>query len=215
MSESFPIPTEDMDLAGRLRRGGGLAVSGPPDLAMLAEHAGLLDVAITGVDTPVGRLALAATEAGVVACSYDGEDAVAARVAAAISPRVLRAPARLDPVRRELEEYFAGRRARFSTTVDLRLATPFGQRVLRALGAVPYGMTTTYGALASRMGRPGAARAVGHALGANPICVIVPCHRVVGASGALTGYAGGLEIKRRLLDLERQSEPGSAGRPEA
>jgi methylated-DNA-[protein]-cysteine S-methyltransferase len=199
----------DADLVTRLRlvAGAGAAdpdtgLGAPPDLSELAGRAGLLDVAIDAVDTPVGRLVLAATEAGVITCSYHDQDEVASRLAVAVSPRVLRAPARLDPVRRELDEYFAGRLTRFTAPVDLRLATEFGRRVLTALGGIGYGTTTTYGTLASRLGRPSAARAVGHALGANPVCVIVPCHRVVGADGRLTGYAGGVEAKRLLLNLE-------------
>lgn len=205
--EPMPAMTDDLDndLTARLHRpaaAGWPGLTGPPDLAELANRAGLLDVAIDAVDTPVGRLVLAATEAGVITCSYRDQDEVASQLAAAVSPRVLRAPARLDPVRQELDEYFAGRRTTFSAPVDLRLASEFGQRVLRALVGVGYGHTTTYGALASRLGSPAAARAVGHALGANPVCVIVPCHRVVGADGRLTGYAGGIEAKRALLSLE-------------
>ena len=199
----------DADLVTRLRlvAGAGAADSdtglgAPPDLSELAGRAGLLDVAIDAVDTPVGRLVLAATEAGVITCSYHDQDEIASRLAVAVSPRVLRAPARLDPVRRELDDYFAGRLTRFTAPVDLRLASEFGRRVLTALGGIGYGTTTTYGTLASRLGRPSAARAVGHALGANPVCVIVPCHRVVGADGRLTGYAGGVEAKRLLLNLE-------------
>jgi methylated-DNA-[protein]-cysteine S-methyltransferase len=201
----------DADLVTRLRLladagpvGPGAGLDAPPDLSRLASRAGLLDVAIDAVDTPVGRLVLAATEAGVITCSYRDQDEVAARLAVAVSPRVLRAPARLDPVRRELDEYFAGRLTRFTAPVDLRLASEFGRQVLTALGGTGYGTTTTYGMLASRLGRPSAARAVGHALGVNPVCVIVPCHRVVGADGRLTGYAGGVEAKQLLLDLEGQ-----------
>lgn len=201
----------DDDLVARLRRLAGAGPVGPdtdagtpPDLSELASRAGLLDVAIDAVDTPVGRLVLAATEAGVITCSYRDQDEVASRLATAVSPRVLRAPARLDPIRRELDDYFAGRLTRFTAPVDLRLASEFGRQVLTALGGIGYGTTTTYGALAGRLGRPSAARAVGHALGQNPVCVIVPCHRVVGADGRLTGYAGGVEAKQLLLSLEGQ-----------
>ncbi len=176
--------------------------SGPPDLAAAAAREGLLDLAVGTTETPVGRLVLAVAETGLVTCSYQDEDAVTERLARTVSPRVLRAPRRLDPVRRELDAYFAGRLHQFSVPVDLTLASPFGRAVLRALGQVPYGSTTTYGELAARLGRPQAARAVGNALGANPVCVIVPCHRVVGSAGQLTGYAGGVAAKRRLLELE-------------
>lgn len=203
---------EDHELGERLRRTGWAAPAEPANLAELAEHAGLLDVAIDTVDTPVGPLVLAATEAGLVACSYREPDAVAERLAGSVSPRILRAPRRLDPVRRELDDYFAGRLTAFTAPVDLRLASPFGRQVLASLRSVPYGLTTTYGALAARLGRPNAARAVGHALGANPVCVVVPCHRVVGANGALTGYAGGLDAKRRLLSLEGSLPPAGPAR---
>jgi methylated-DNA-[protein]-cysteine S-methyltransferase len=175
---------------------------GPDALSRAAERAGLLDVALAGVDSPIGRLALAATGAGLLACSFADEAELAERVARAVSPRVLRAPRRLDPVRRELDDYFEGRRRAFSVPVDLRLATPFAQRVLGALGEVEYGTTLSYGQLAARIGRPSAARAVGHALGANPVCVVLPCHRILGSGGKLTGYAGGVPAKRWLLDLE-------------
>jgi methylated-DNA-[protein]-cysteine S-methyltransferase len=103
---------------------------------------------------------------------------------------------------RQLGEYFAGTRTEF----DLPLAprgTPFQERVWAALREIPYGETTSYGELAERIGSPGAARAVGLANGRNPIGIVVPCHRVVGSTGALTGYGGGIETKRRLLDAER------------
>jgi methylated-DNA-[protein]-cysteine S-methyltransferase len=119
-----------------------------------------------------------------------------------VSPRVLRRAAPLDEARRALDAYFAGQLRELDLRVDLTLATPFQRGVLRALGGVAYGATTTYGALAARLGRPTASRAVGAALGANPLCVVLPCHRVVAASGALTGYAGGLAAKERLLALE-------------
>src|SRR5207248_4670388 len=113
--------------------------------------------------------------------------------------RVLRAP--LDDVRRELDEYFEGRRREFDLPLDLRVA-PFNEAVLHELARVPYGRTETYGALAARVGRPRAARAVGTVMNRNPIPIVLPCHRIVGANGSLTGYAGGLDVKRRLLQLE-------------
>jgi methylated-DNA-[protein]-cysteine S-methyltransferase len=169
------------------------------------------DVSYVVTDTPVGRLVLAATEAALVACSYDAEDQVTERLARLVSPRVLRSARRLDPVRRELDGYFAGRVRRFGVPVDLALAGPFARRVLRRLERVPYGATTTYGEVAGAVGSPGAARAVGLALRANPVCIVVPCHRVVAADGRLTGYAGGLDAKRLLLDLERG--PAAPDRP--
>jgi len=173
------------------------------DVAAAAGRAGLLDVAYTTTDAPVGRLVLAATPAGLVACSYDEEDEVADRLARRLSPRVLRSPQPFDGVRRELDEYFAGARRRFDVSVDTALAGEFGRDVLRATAGIPYGATTSYAAIAEAIGRPRASRAVGNALGANPVCVIVPCHRVLRAGGALGGYAGGLVAKELLLSLER------------
>lgn len=174
-------------------------------LAPAAAAAGLLDVAYTVADTPVGPLVLAATPAGLVACSYDEPEAVAEWLARRVSPRVLRSAAPLDDVRRELDQYFAGRRRHFGVRVDLALAGVFGQEVLRATATVGYGETTTYSAVADRIGHPRAARAVGNALGANPVCVIVPCHRVLRAGGGAGGYAGGVAAKELLLGLERRA----------
>jgi len=169
------------------------------------------DVAYAVEDTAVGRLLLAVRADGVVLASSfapdtAAEDAVLARLATRVSPRVLRRPGRTDEVRRELAEYLAGRRRSFEVRTDLTLAGTFQASVLGALvEAVPYGQRTTYGALAREVGRPTASRAVGAALGANPLCVLLPCHRVVAASGALTGYAGGLEAKQLLLELEARA----------
>jgi methylated-DNA-[protein]-cysteine S-methyltransferase len=159
---------------------------------------GLVDVRYDVVDSPVGPLHLAQTERGLCRISYFGEDweDVLARQ---FGVRVLRTP--LDEVRRELDEYFEGRRRSFDLPIDLRVA-PFHADVLRELARVPYGHTDTYGSLARKAGRPGAARAVGTVMNRNPIPIVLPCHRIVGASGALTGYAGGLEVKRHLLRLE-------------
>ncbi len=152
------------------------------------------DVTYALHDTPVGPLLLAVSPRGLVASSYESESTVARRIAARVSPAVVRGTSgALDEVRRELDAYFAGRRQAFDLPVDLALATPFQGRVLGALReSVGYGSTTTYGSLARQVGAPKAARAVGAALGANPVCVVVPCHRVIGATGALTGYAGGV-----------------------
>jgi methylated-DNA-[protein]-cysteine S-methyltransferase len=160
------------------------------------------DVSYALTDTPAGRLVLAATPEAVVACSYRPEDEVAQRLADAVSPRVVRAAGRLDPLRRELDAYFEGGLRRFTVPLAPVLASPFTREVLAALARVPYGETTTYGAVARSIGRPSAARAVGGALSANPLCIVLPCHRVVGSGGELTGYAGGPEAKRLLLGLE-------------
>ena len=159
---------------------------------------GIVDVRYDVLDSPVGELAVAATDRGLCRISYavDGFDDDVARV---FGSRVLRTP--LDDVRRELDEYFEGARREFDLRIDLRVA-PFHREVLAALTRVPYGVTTTYGALARESGHPKAARAVGTVMNRNPIPIVLPCHRVVGADGSLTGYAGGLERKRLLLGLE-------------
>ncbi|NIK55284.1 methylated-DNA--[protein]-cysteine S-methyltransferase [Kribbella shirazensis] len=164
------------------------------------------DVAYTLHDTPIGTLLLAIADGRIVASSFGNEETMTTRLARAVSPRVLRQPRPLDDVRRQLDEYLAGDRRTFDVEVDLALATPFQRLVLNDLPIhTSYGATTTYGAVAGDIARPKAARAVGTALGANPVCVLLPCHRVVGANGALTGYAGGLEAKRFLLNLEAKS----------
>lgn len=165
------------------------------------------DVSYTVADAPVGRLVLAAAESGLISCSYSEEREVLDRIARFVSPRILRSRRRLDPALRELDQYFANRLRRFTVPVDLALASPFTRSVLEALSRVPYGTTTSYGALARVIRRPRASRAVGHALGANPACVLLPCHRVVNSDGGVGGYAGGVAAKRMLLDLEASS-PG-------
>ena len=174
----------------------------PVDIASIAADAGLLDVAYTVTDAPVGRLVLAHSDRGLVACSYAEEEIVLDRLARRVSSRVIRAPRHFDDVRRELDDYLNGQRTEFSVPVDLRLASPFGQSVLQATAAVRYGRTTTYASIAAALGNPKASRAVGNALGANPVCIVVPCHRVLPASGGVGGYAGSPQVKQRLLDLE-------------
>ena len=166
------------------------------------------DVSYVIEDTAIGRMLLARNESGAMVASAfisdtDAEDAWLRRLARQVSPRVLRQPRALDEARRELEAYLSGERRIFDLTTDLVLATPFQRIVLGHLtSAVAYGHRTTYGVLASEIERPSASRAVGAALGANPLCVVLPCHRVVASSGALTGYAGGLAAKEYLLALE-------------
>jgi methylated-DNA-[protein]-cysteine S-methyltransferase len=164
---------------------------------------GLLDVAYDVTDSPVGPLLVAATRRGVCRIAFDPEpDRAADELARAFGVRVLRSPRPVDEARRQLEAYFAGTRSAFELDVDLDPLAPFQRSVLEELRAVAYGRTETYGGLAARIGRPGAARAVGSALNRNPVPIVVPCHRVVGSDGRLVGYAGGLERKRRLLELE-------------
>ena len=194
--------TERDALERRLRAGWEIE---PPELTGAAHAAGLLDVAYAVQDSPLGALLLAATDAGLVRLAYlgeSGEEAVLASLAAAISPRVLAAPARLDAPRRELEEYLAGRRRSFDVALDRRLMTAFMRRILEATAAIPYGATSSYRAVAARAGSPRGSRAAGNALGANPLPIILPCHRVLHADGGLGGYAGGPERKRTLLAIE-------------
>ena len=166
------------------------------------------DVSYAVEDTAVGQILLACNDSGMLVASVftpdqSAEEAMLTRLAARLSPRVLRRPEALDGARRWLADYLAGRRRDTWPTWSLALASPFQAQVLATLAErVPYGARATYGQLAGWAGHPSAARAVGTALGANPLCIVLPCHRIVGASGALTGYAGGLAAKRYLLDVE-------------
>ncbi len=174
-------------------------------LAESAGPAGLIDVAYADFDSPLGRLLVATTRRGLVRVSYmrtQDEAAVLQRLAEEVSPRVLEAPARVDDVRRQLDEYFAGKRRRFELPLDWRLIHGFGRRVLRATARVDYGRTTTYARLAANAGNARAYRAAGNALNRNPVPIVVPCHRVLNTGGGLGGYAGGLPVKERLLRLE-------------
>lgn len=168
-----------------------------------AARSGLLDVAYATVDSPVGPLLLAGTTQGLCRISFaPEEERELDQLARAHGVRVLRSPAALEPARRELEEYFDGRRQRFEIAVDLTGLTRFQRCVLDELARIPFGKTETYGGLAGRISRPRAARAVGGALNRNPLPIVLPCHRVVGSDGSLVGYAGGLDRKRLLLRLE-------------
>ena len=189
---------------------GGLPGGGPSPgtlraLAERAGHEGLVDVAYAQVDSPLGPLTVAATERGLVRVAYPERplDQVLARLAEAVSPRVLEAPARLDAIRRELDEYFEGRRRRFETPIDWALTAGFFRRVLQATARIDYGQVRTYAEVAAHAGNVKAVRAAGNGLGSNPIPVVVPCHRVVRTGGGLGGYTGGLERKEFLLGLER------------
>jgi methylated-DNA-[protein]-cysteine S-methyltransferase len=164
---------------------------------------GLLDVGYDLFETPVGTLLLAATPRGVCRISYDADpESHAEQFARAYGARVLRASRPVDAVKRELDEYFAGKRETFDLSLDLAGAATFTREVLDELARVPFGEVTTYGHLAARVGKPRAARAVGTVMNRNPIPIVLPCHRVVGSSGSLVGYAGGLERKQLLLRLE-------------
>jgi methylated-DNA-[protein]-cysteine S-methyltransferase len=164
---------------------------------------GLVDVGFDIVDSPIGELLVAASDRGLASISFDPDpDDALERLARIAGPRVLRSPRSVDHARRELDEYFGGRRRAFDLALDLRSLPPFTVSVLEQLARVPYGETTTYGQLASGVGHPRAARAVGTVMNRNRIPIVLPCHRVVGSTGDLTGYAGGLDRKRTLLELE-------------
>ena len=173
--------------------------------AARAGEEGLLDVAYTTLDTPVGEVLVAATPKGVVRISYTdwfAPDATLEDLARRVSPRVMEAPARLDEVRRELDEYFEGERTRFDIRVDRALLGPFAKKVLGRTARIPYGKVSTYAEVAAAAGSPRASRAAGNALARNPIPIVIPCHRVLRSGGGLGGYAGGLERKTALLELE-------------
>ena len=188
------LPLNDEAAMARLRAG----------LAAEAQRAGLLDIAYREVDSPVGSLLLAATEQGLVKVAYEVQDhdRVLALLAETVSPRILRAPARLDPVARQLEEYFGGGRQRFDVPLDFRLAHGFRRSVLAHLPDIGYGHTESYAQVAAATGSPRAVRAVGTACALNPLPVVVPCHRVIRSDGSLGQYAGGAAAKEILLELE-------------
>ena len=182
----------------------------PPPIADAAAAAGLLDVAYATLDSPVGRLLVARTPVGLARVAYidgDIEDEVLSELAARISPRMLAAPRQLDEPRRELDQYFRGRRRSFDVALDLRLMTDFTRRVLTATAAIPYGAVSTYRDVATQAGSPRGSRAAGNALGSNPLPIVLPCHRVLHSGGGLGGYTGGLERKRLLLGIEQGQLP--------
>jgi methylated-DNA-[protein]-cysteine S-methyltransferase len=165
---------------------------------------GLADVSYAPVDSPFGTLHAAVTRRGLVRLAFPEEsiDAFLERLARKLSPRILASPGSLDPVRRELDEYFNGRRRDFDLKLDWALITPFARRVLRMTAAIPYGGHLSYAEVAAEAGSPRGARAAGNALGANPIPIVIPCHRVLHSGGGIGGYGGGLDRKRYLLEME-------------
>jgi methylated-DNA-[protein]-cysteine S-methyltransferase len=197
------------EIEGALRdAAAALDADPPPTLDTgAAEAASLLDVAYARHDTPVGAVLLAATPRGLVrvadADTAEDVEATLSQLARSLSPRVLAAPRRLDAARRELDEYFAGARDHFELALDWRLTRGFGRRVLRSTARIPYGSVSSYAGIAAAAGSPRAARAAGNALGANPLPIVVPCHRVLHSSGGLGGYTGGVERKLTLLAIER------------
>jgi methylated-DNA-[protein]-cysteine S-methyltransferase len=178
-------------------------------LSERAAAEGLADVSYAPVDSPFGTLHAAVTRRGLVRLAFPEEsvDSVLEALAQQISPRIVEAPAPLDPVKRELDDYFAGRRRQFDLALDWTLITPFGRRVLKMTAAIPYGGHLSYAEIAAEAGSPRGARAAGNALGSNPIPIVIPCHRVLRAGGVLGGYGGGLDRKRFLLELEGALTP--------
>jgi methylated-DNA-[protein]-cysteine S-methyltransferase len=200
---------------GSGRTGGGRtgeldAVAASRRLTARIAAEGLAEVSYAPIDSPLGTLVLAATKRGLVRVAFPEEslDTVLERLADRISPRVVEASAPLERPRRELEEYFDGRRQRFELALDWTLVGQFGQRVLRATAAIPYGGVLSYGEVAAEAGSPRGSRAAGNALGANPIPIVVPCHRVLRSGGAIGGYAGGADRKHWLLELEGATRSG-------
>jgi methylated-DNA-[protein]-cysteine S-methyltransferase len=173
-------------------------------LARRIADEGLADISYAPVDSPFGPLLAAATKRGLVKLAFPEEDVdgVLERLALRVSPRIVAADIQLDPVRRELDEYFAGRRRGFALRLDWTLVGPFARRVLGVTAEIPYGGVLSYAEVAAEAGSPRGSRAAGNALGANPIPIVVPCHRVLRSGGALGGYGGGLDRKRFLLELE-------------
>jgi methylated-DNA-[protein]-cysteine S-methyltransferase len=184
------------------------AAAGFPDLAAAD---GLLDVAVGTMSSPIGELMVAVTPRGLACIAFEGEvyrDELLRRIAREISPRILPSAKSTDAWRRELDQYFAADRTRFELPVDRRLIRGIARDVLVQTSRIGFGETNTYGEIAKKIGHPTAARAVGRALGSNPIPIVIPCHRVIGAGGKLTGYAGGLDRKIALLELEGVLAPG-------
>ena len=201
------------DLESGLRRGRASGTPLPPNAREVFERrahdAGLVDVAYATVDSPLGRLLAASTPKGLVRLSYENEplDASLEHLATTISPRLLESPAKLDDVRRELDEYFEGRRRSFDLRIDWSFAAGFVQRVLKATARIPFGSIRSYAQIAAKAGSPRGSRAAGNALGSNAIPIIVPCHRVLRSGGAIGGYTGGIHRKEYLLHLEGVNPP--------
>jgi methylated-DNA-[protein]-cysteine S-methyltransferase len=167
---------------------------------------GLVDVTYALTESPIGDFLVAATDRGLVKVAFtrgrQREEEALAELADKVSPALLHAPERLDDVRRQLDEYFAGERRRFELKLDRRLMGPFARKVLNRTARIPYGRVSTYMEVAHGAGSPRAYRAAGNALAKNPIPIVVPCHRVLASGGGLGGYGGGPDNKRWLLDLE-------------
>jgi len=156
----------------------------------------------TTFESPLGKMIIAATDKGLAGLWFEGQRHLPPELAGPILwPSDPAHPVLLQVIG-QLEEYFAGKRTQFDVPLDLAYGTAFQQSVWQALLKIPQGGTASYGEVSQRIGKPAAVRAVGAAVGRNPVSIIVPCHRVMGTNGALTGYAGGLERKAALLTLE-------------
>jgi len=192
-----------------VRDASGEAIAAARRVSERAAEEGFADISYAPVDSPFGTLHAATTKRGLVRVAFPEEsvESVLEALARRLSPRIVEAPASLDAVKRELEEYFAGRRRTFDLALDWALIAPFGRRVLRMTAAIPYGGHLSYAEVAAEAGSPRGARAAGNALGANPIPIVIPCHRVLRSGGALGGYGGGLDRKRFLLELEGALTP--------
>jgi methylated-DNA-[protein]-cysteine S-methyltransferase len=209
------MSVNDLKKLGGGREADRRAEAAAAAVAAAAAERGLLDVALGVSESPVGELLLAVTPRGLAYVGFEEEerDELLGRFSRQLSPRILEHPASTDEVRRQLEEYFAGDRTRFELKLDRRLMRGIARDVLSATARVPFGRTTTYAALAERIGRPRASRAVGNALGSNPIPIVVPCHRVLRTGGDVGGYAGGPSRKRRLLAIEGSLPAAKPGVP--
>ncbi|MFI4992725.1 MAG: methylated-DNA--[protein]-cysteine S-methyltransferase [Solirubrobacterales bacterium] len=190
--------------APHVQAAGDEAVAAARRVSERAAAEGFADISYAPVDSPFGTLHAATTKRGLVRIAFPEEsvESVLERLARGLSPRIVQASAALDPVKRELEEYFAGRRRAFDVPLDWSLTGPFGRRVLQMTAAIPYGGHLSYAEIAAEAGSPRGARAAGNALGANPIPIVIPCHRVLRSGGMLGGYGGGPDRKRWLLELE-------------
>jgi len=198
---SVDVRPHEASLEMRLEQRARLAAA---RLAEQAADQGLLDVAYGSADSPFGPLLVAVTRRGLVRLSYPERpvDEELEELSRTVSPRILHAPKATDEVRRELDEYFAGHRRSFDVPLDLSSVAGFRRRILGATARIPFGAVRTYREVATSAGNDRAVRAAGNALGSNPIPIVVPCHRVVRTGGGLGGYTGGLDRKRRLLQLE-------------
>jgi methylated-DNA-[protein]-cysteine S-methyltransferase len=187
-----------------VRDAGGEAIAAAKRVSERTAEEGFADISYAPVDSPFGTLHAAITKRGLLRVAFPEEsvESVLERLARGLSPRIVEAPASLDPVKRELDEYFAGRRRTFDLALDWALIAPFGRRVLKMTAAIPYGGHLSYAEIAAEAGSPRGARAAGNALGSNPIPIVIPCHRVLRSGGVLGGYGGGPDRKRWLLELE-------------